>query len=339
MHIQAPVQTTSVRTTDVRTAVPGRAEPHRRVEPRSRTVRTTFLAAMLLCLTLLPLGSAQSFDILFGSYVYGGVWGGDEPIIAAETKIGRQFDIVHWFMSWDHVWDPHLAEVAARNGRIPLISWEPIEADMSAVAAGAYDRYIASWAEGVKAFGSLVYLRPMPEMNGDWTPWNGDPDTFKRAWRRMVGIFEQVEADNVRWVWSPNVTDEPATQANRMENYYPGAEYVDVLALDGYNWGTARPWTLWLTFEEVFAQGYQRLEALGDQPIWFAEVATTEEGGDKATWIREMLVSTTFQRLGAIVWFHESKESDWRMDSSERALDAFREAFEALPAVMESQSP
>ena len=40
-----------------------------------------------------------------------------------------------------------------------------------------------------------------------------------------------------------------------------------------------------------------------------------------------MLASTAFPRLEAIVWFNQDKEQDWRIDSSDRSLQTFREAL------------
>jgi hypothetical protein len=80
-----------------------------------------------------------------------------------------------------------------------------------------------------------------------------------------------------------------------MERYYPGHDVVDVLALSGYNWGTTRPYIGWRSFEEIFDTAYERLTALGPN-VWIAEVASSEEGGEKAAWIREMLGSTAFPR-------------------------------------------
>lgn len=269
-----------------------------------------------------------SSDRLFGAYVYGGVWGGEEPILAAEQLIGRDLDIAQWFMSWDNAWDEELVRAASRNGRLPLISWEPTTAVVSDIANGEWDAYIESWARGAQAYGDPIYLRPFPEMNGEWTPWNGDAETLVRAWQRMVEIFEASGADNVLWVWSPNVTDEPATESNRMELYYPGERYVDVLALDGYNWGTTRPWSTWQSFDEVFRSGYDRIAALGSQSIWFTEVASAEQGGNKGEWIHDMMGSTAFSRLDAVVWFHEDKEANWHLDSSEGSLLAIRSALQ-----------
>jgi len=112
----------------------------------------------------------------------------------------------------------------------------------------------------------------MHEFNGDWYPWGGtvngnSPALFVEAWRRMVDIFHRHGADNVRFVWSPNNIDVPAS--NRLESYYPGEAYVDVLAVDGYNWGAGTPaYGGWKSFSEVFMPAYDRLRALGPQPIW-----------------------------------------------------------------------
>jgi mannan endo-1,4-beta-mannosidase len=112
-----------------------------------------------------------------------------------------------------------------------------------------------------------------------------------------------------------------------MELYYPGERYVDILALDGYNWGTTRPYTAWKDFEAIFQDPYERITALGNQRVWLAEIASTEQGGDKGEWVKGMLSSTAFARIDALVWFNENKETDWRIESSHDSLSAFREWF------------
>jgi beta-mannanase len=163
-------------------------------------------------------------------------------------------------------------------------------------------------------------------MNGDWVPWNGDPTTLRAAWRHIATLFHHEGAHNVRWVFSPNVTDEPRTDTNRMERYYPGHDVVDVLALDGYNWGTTRPWSHWTPFHDLFRAGYDRIAQLGPHPIWFAELASAETGGDKAAWVTDMFHTAphAFPRLQALIWFDEHKEADWRITSTPTVTDAFR---------------
>jgi hypothetical protein len=261
---------------------------------------------------------------MLGAFTYGGIWQGIEPVLQLEAELGRRLDVVHWFTNWSQPYFPEMVALASTAGRQSLISWQPHDQAVADIARGVYDEYIWGWADGVRESQVVVYLRPFPEMNGDWVPWNGEPALFRAAWRRMAGIFDLAGADNVRWVFSPNVTDAPRTEENRFEHYYPGADVVDVLALDGYNWGTTRAWTAWRSFEEVFTEGYDRIAALGEQGIWFAEMASSAEGGDKAAWVSDMLASTAFPRVEALIWFDEHKEADWRMVADDAVALAFR---------------
>ncbi len=273
----------------------------------------------------------------FGAFTYGGVWQGMGPVLELETQLGRRLDIVHWFASWDTPYFPELVKDASEGGRWPLISWQPVNQSVSDIADGRYDGYLWEWARGAATAPGLVYVRPFPEMNGNWTPWNGDTATFRAAWRRVVDVFEQAGATNVRWVFSPNVMDEPRTEANRLENYYPGHEYVDVLALDGYNWGDSSVhWPAWRSFTEVFEEGYDRITRVGQQPVWIAEFASSDEGGDKAAWVSEMFATSGFDRIEALVWFDEDKEADWRIASDASVLQAFQQALAAGTVVASS---
>jgi mannan endo-1,4-beta-mannosidase len=272
-----------------------------------------------------PLGAA-----MFGAYIKGAVWN-KEILLDLETTLEHEFKILHWFTNWDTPFEGTMVERILELNRIPLVTWQATGKPLSAISEGRYDSYLRGWAKGVRDVKGEVYIRLFPEMNGNWTTWSGNPKQLVAAWQHIVTLFRQEGATNARWVWSPNVTDEPATEANRMENYYPGERYVDVLALDGYNWGTTRSYTAWKPFEDIFETPYQRVTALGKQPVWLAEVASTEHGGDKATWINEMLNSTAFPRVKTVVWFNENKETDWRIESSQQSLTAFREWFNETP--------
>jgi len=276
-------------------------------------------------------GTPLAEQVAFGAFTYGGVWQGMEPVLRLETELGRPLAVVHWFMNWDHAYDPSMVAAVAAGGRVPLISWQPHRQDLHDIAAGHHDDYLRSWAQGIRTAPGTVYLRPFPEMNGDWVPWNGDPTALRQAWTHLTTLFDHEGAHNVRWVWSPNVTDEPRTDTNRMEHYYPGHDHVDVLALSGYNWGDTRPYIGWRSFERIFAAAYDRLTALGAQPIWLTELASSDAGGDKPAWVRDMFASTAFPRIEALIWFDEEKEADWRLTSSPEVVRAFQDALGIAP--------
>ncbi len=320
---------------------PAHDAPQRRPRPRGVGSWTAALIATL-ALTTLALTAcsevaqppsapeARTSLALLGAFVPGAVWDDLGGLETLEDAVGRRFDVAHWFTSWDHAYDPVPVAAVLGSGRFPLITWQPHQQSVGEIAAGVHDDYLRSWAHGIREAGGTVYLRPFPEMNGDWVPWNGDPDGFVAAWRHMTALFAREGATNVRWVWSPNVTDEPRTDGNKLERYYPGADHVDVLALSGYNWGATRPHIGWRSFDEIVAQAYPRLAALGPQPVWVAETASAESGGDKAAWIHGLFATDRFTRLEAVVWFNEDKETDWRLESSASSLAAFREAASAL---------
>jgi hypothetical protein len=324
------------------------------------TTRCCGLAVILVSvmLAVLPsVASAQSQQ--FGAWTPGDPYNGQTTgADALEAATGRRVDIVNWYQSWGGGdWissvQSHVLGAVTGGGRTPMLTWEPWAPGagtdqprfrLSQIAGGEFDAYITTWALALKLAGAPVYLRPMHEMNGDWYPWGGTvnsntPAQYVQAWRHMVDIFRQVGAGNVRFVWSPNNDDVPAS--NAMESYYPGASYVDVLAVDGYNWGSGSPGHGgWKSFSSVFMRAYDRLKALGPQPIWIAEVGTSDDGGDKAAWIRDMFAQArNMDRLQAIVWFNENKERDWRAAPTGDIAAAFRPDADTSAATGSGTAP
>jgi len=321
-----------------------------RGRPLLRVVAQMAAASVLLAAVALALpdraGAAGSHSRLrFGAYSpVDPTDGRTDTLAALQDATARRVDIVHWFQPWgsgDWIVSPQpaLIEAVSATGRTPLITWEPWDPRINSpdqrhfglawIASGAYDALISEWAQQLRDTGRRVYLRPMHEMNGDWYPWagsvndNNDPQQYIAAWRHIVDIFRGQGAANVRFVWSPNHVDAPG---NRMESFYPGSDYVDVLAADGYNWGAAMPqFGGWRAFGEIFRDAYARLGKLGSQPIWITEIGSAPEGGDKAAWVRDMFATAKrMRRLRAIVWFNVDKERDWRADSTPQVAAAFR---------------
>ena len=295
-------------------------------------------------------GGSTANRVSFGVHLPGAPEQGAVQITQLESVLRRRISIVQWYQQWENAASsvnvPWL-DSASASGRTPLLTWEPWRppsnatpepgktADqpafrLSRIAAGEYDTYVRSFARALAAWGKPLYLRPMHEMNGTWYPWGGTvngntPAAFRRAWRHLHDLFAEEGATNVRWVFCVNADDVPAS--NHFERYYPGERYVDVLALDGYNWGSSFPqYGGWREFDTIFHRPYLRLARLGSQPIWITEVASASDGGNKATWVRDMFRVTRgarYTRLQALVWFDVDKELDWRATSSTSAAAAF----------------
>ncbi len=227
-----------------------------------------------------------------------------------------------------------MAAVVAR-GSTPLVTVEPWDSSGTAdpryalknIVRGDFDAWFAAGADAARVFGKPFYLRFAPEMNGRWAPWeagvNGNtPQGYIDAWRHVHEIFVRHGARNVKWVWGPNVAGGSAVP---FEPYYPGSDVVDVLALDGYNWGAL---DIWQTYSQVFGPSYDALTKLDPvKPVMIAETGSAESGGNKAAWItaaftREIPKRTP--RVAIVVWFDANKETDWRVESSASALNAYR---------------
>jgi len=105
-----------------------------------------------------------------------------------------------------------------------------------------------AWKEGVDkiAFdlkqlqeeGIPVLWRPYHEMNGVWFWWCNQKGEqgFKRLWIMMYDYFTgHHKLNNLIWVWNTNAPrDIPGDEAWPYEEFFPGIEYVDILAADVY---------------------------------------------------------------------------------------------------------
>ncbi|WP_316313565.1 glycoside hydrolase family 26 protein [Clavibacter michiganensis] len=231
-----------------------------------------------------------------------------------------------------------LQSVAAR-GADSLITWEPWQGgagvDQAAytnarIIAGDQDAYIRSWGSDLAKYGKTVYLRYGHEMNGNWYPWsdgvNGNASgSYVQAWKHVHDLVVAQGATNVKWVWSPNV---PYPGSTDLASLYPGADQVDVVALDGYNWGAVAG-QRWTAPADLFGPGIAQLRAVAPgKPLIIGEVASSETGGSKAAWDKDLVAYLQAQPdvLG-FVWFDFQKEADWRIDSSAASATALREAL------------
>jgi beta-mannanase len=201
------------------------------------------------------------------------------------------------------------------------------------IAQGAVDSALHRYAKAAAAWGKPLFWRIDWEMNGNWYPqhsvgqYNSSQD-YIAMWRHIVTIFRQEEANQVKFVYSPNTLC--AHACSDFGLMYPGNAYVDWVALDGYNWGTFRTDSSWESFLDLFGKSSARLlQVAPGKPMMIAETGSAEQGGDKAAWITSAFrakILTSFPMLKAIIWFDFKKESepDWRVNSSDTALQAYK---------------
>ncbi len=110
---------------------------------------------------------------------------------------------------------------------------------------------IAGYLSQLKEAKVPVLWRPYHEMNGVWFWWcnqKGD-NGFKKLWIMMYDYFvKHHKLDNLIWVWDTNAPrNRPGDEAFAYEDFWPGDQYVDVLAADVYrrDWKQSHHDDLW----------------------------------------------------------------------------------------------
>lgn len=257
-----------------------------------------------------------------------------QQVQAYTAAAGEPPKIEMWFTNFGAplFWSSAIPAVES-VGATPMVSWDPMIngqlVPFAAIADGYYDSYIASQALLAKQARVLIYVRFAHEMNeqSSASPWgpgtSNTAATFVAAWQHVVSIFRQEGATNVKWVWAPNVYcggQCPFTA------YYPGDSWVDYVALDGYNFA-ATDNVPWMTLAQIFGPSYDILTALSPKPVMFTETASTELGGDKASWITQGFLNaipSMFPRVVAVIWWERNDTTNWEVDSSSSTAAAWR---------------
>jgi mannan endo-1,4-beta-mannosidase len=268
-----------------------------------------------------------------------------DSLYALEAKLGRAFGLINVYLAWGTGFQE------AINGVFPqrqlMVSLDPQVGDIPKIVAGKSDPYISQFAVAARDYGHPVYLRFGAEMNGNWNVYSaaykGGPTAadYVLAWHRIHGIFATVGATNVRFVWCINEVDAPATAANKAESYWPGAEYVDIMGFDGFNWGSAkgevRGQSQWRTFNQIAAVPYARLKALNASlPIWVCETGCPEatkadpSGVSKGGWFQDMFGTKLYPGIKGLVYFSAddpADKRDFRIDTTAAAAVGWKNGW------------
>ncbi|WP_327000888.1 glycoside hydrolase family 26 protein [Dactylosporangium sp. NBC_01737] len=256
---------------------------------------------------------------------------------------------VMWFDSWasGRAFPVDEARMLWRRGIMPHYTWEPwdtalgpddpAQIHLQDVIDGSWDAYITARAREFAAVRLPILVRWGHEFNGNWYPWgiannNADPSLYVRAYRHVHDLVVAAGARNVQWVWAFNNGSSPDAAYNDPARAYPGDGYVDWVGIDGYNWGFGPSWDPagdhWTTFTATFDAAYAKARAVAPgKPVMIGEFASTEDGGDKAQWLKDMdttLRSGAYPDLRLLTYFDLTKEEAWSPNSSPAALAAFR---------------
>lgn len=267
--------------------------------------------------------------------VYHGAFLGEDTITSSsidafESMAGTRLDIVLKFLAFSQMgvtgggFPLAEANTVSANGSVIFIKLEPwswggkgdLSFSLEKIIAGNFDASIAEFAKAAAAFGKPLFVCFGHEMNADWYPWGGKPELYKQAYRRVHGIMT-THADNLTWVWNPDVGGDD------LSLYYPGEAYVDWVAADGYN--TEDYGESWKTAQQIFNAAVTDLEYFG-KPLMIGETACdanseNDEAVLKPQWLYSAVewivgrkkAGSSDNLIKAFVYFNFDKEEEGQM--------------------------
>lgn len=275
------------------------------------------------------------------------------------------------FLRWDNFINgagddvhPYLLATAAL-GRTPVASVNPITAGnvplvdpsgegkgtWASIAAGEFDADIINMAQKIRDCGISPFVfcfnhEPEDEVRGNPTDnYMGTAAEYIAAWRQVVTLFRQQQADNVDFMWIMRgraFGDNVPYDLPNAEDLYPGDDYIDWIAGDVYNYSFNGDWG---SLSEV-ANNFYSWASQRPKPLAFGEWGSREEffnssndGTRKAAWFDEgaQWLKTEGTRVKAIMYFNHFPDDefggpdaygesgpDWRIDTSTKSLEAYR---------------
>lgn len=210
--------------------------------------------------------------------LYSQVWTNPEPTGATEQALewARRGGIVtlswHWLSPFDARGEPAWDTFSTNRTDFDASRVTDEDSAEHRAILADLDRIAAQLAR-LRDAGVPVLWRPLHEAEGGWFWWGAKgPGTAKTLYRLMFDRFTRVHhLDNLIWVWTTTDNDDAL-------DWYPGDDYVDILATDLYAPAGSRG-----DFSAVF----DRLRELyaGRKPVALGECGTLPLLTGRAPWL------------------------------------------------------
>jgi len=309
------------------------------------------LLAALFALTSAAVAGAAPHPIHLGLF-------GDPGRFASVT--GQKTEVRHVFVNFRQ--GDALGGIISPMGPVPMVALIPgayggvVTATPEGIAKGKNDAFLFQLNAAIAAFsGSLVYVRPFPEMNGHWESncaYNADgtlrPAYDSTAWSRKAfariailtrgGTAAEINAKlarlklpeinqdlpvttpKLKLVWNPQGFGSPDLPGNSANAYYPGNAYVDVVADDLYD--IAGHGATWAAAEKLYASHPSKQFGFGEWGLW---------GIDDPSFVRAMATFVrNHRRLVLLAYFNGKPGSIFDLHSKPKSAAAYRKYISPL---------
>jgi hypothetical protein len=346
------------------------------------SVNKNIFAISLLLILAAGLSSASPIPAPPTGKLYHGVFPGgvnqnedvieQKDLISYQQTVGKKAAWVYFSHNWfrDRSFPAQTAGWIRDNGSIPFIRLMLRNSEILNTAEavftldrinnGDFDQDLRAWAKSAKEFGTPILIEYGTEVNGRWFSWNGawnggagtGPKKFREAYRRIIRLSREEGADNLHWVFHVNYNDDPSEYWNRLENYYPGDEWIDWLGVSVY--GAQKPsGEANVRFRKLMDKVYPRLVKLApNKPIAVLEFGVTSLNKriDQADWANRALKDLTSRRWPRVIgfaWWNEAwhngsdpaNDTNMRVQDSPALAKVFKKQVGANSRVLDKITP
>jgi hypothetical protein len=275
--------------------------------------------------TAAPAGPSQALAAKPDGYL--GVYVPSMPateagLTAFASKTGTRPNVALYYSGWLEPFQSQFAAAVSAQGAVPLVQIDPTGIALTSITHGAYNNYLASYAQAVRSFGHPVIISFGHEMNGDWYSWGNrktSPADFVAAWRHIVKVFRSWGAYNVTWLWTINSLAGGPGHAAPPKAWWPGASYVTWVGIDGYYYYSAE------SFTTLFGNTISVVRGFTHDPVLISETGISPTAG-KAAKLPGLFAGARSAGVLGVVYFDAKGYQDWRLDNDPGALTAFRKA-------------
>jgi hypothetical protein len=265
---------------------------------------------------------------------------------------GQRSTVLHSFIGWNQ--PQTIRKLLAQLRPVPMLAIKtggivtPLD-----IAQGRGDAFLIELNHAIADFHAVVYVRPMPEMNGHWNEYSafntdgssrgqrystaafrkafarialiarGGPAQLLDARLRRLGLPGVGQADlptaQARIVWNPQGYGAPDIPANAPQAYYPGDAYVDVVANDLYDQGFKAAWD---ANEKLYSAHRNKPFAIAEWGLW---------GIDDPPYVERMASFVrSHSRIELISYFSSKPGSIWDLSTKPRSRAAYRRVITPL---------